>query len=247
MAKAKVNAGMIFERHEKKFLVTPDRFQRLMDALIPFMQPDGYGLHTISTIYYDTEDYSIIRHSLDKPKFKQKLRLRSYGTPGKADTVYLELKKKFDSVTYKRRMAMPLGGARGYLEQGIVPPASKLNVQTFGEIDWFIHQVSPAPKVLLSYDRVALYGKEDEDFRMTFDANIRWRNHHLDLGLGDYGTPLIQPGVRLLEVKTMGALPLWLCAVLSELEIYPQSFSKYGTVYTEHLMNEHKEVARIAG
>lgn len=245
MAKAKVNAGMIFERHEKKFMVAPDRFSALMEALEPYMEQDKYGLHTICTIYYDTEDFAMIRHSLDKPKFKQKLRLRSYGVPGETDAVYLELKKKLDGVTYKRRMSLPLWRSRDYLDCGIRPPEG--TGQSFGEIDWFVKQNRPAAKALICYDRIALFGRDDPELRITFDANIRWRDHSLDLGKGDYGSPLTAPGVRLMEVKTLGALPLWLCNTLSELRIYPGSFSKYGTVYTEHLMNHQKEVYKHAG
>ncbi|MDL2258130.1 polyphosphate polymerase domain-containing protein [Eubacteriales bacterium OttesenSCG-928-K08] len=246
MAKEATKTNMIFERHEKKFMVRPDQFAELTARLDHYMEQDQYGLHTISTVYFDTEDYSIIRHSLDKPSFKEKLRLRSYGTPGADTTVYLELKKKLHGVTYKRRMPMPLYQAREYLEQGIVPSPNVCNTQTFGEIDWFIKQVRPSPKVLLSYDRIALYGKEDKQLRMTFDANVRWRDHHLDLGQGDYGNLLITPGIRLLEIKTLDALPLWLCRLLCELSIYPQSFSKYGAVYSEHLINPLMEVIRSA-
>lgn len=254
MKKQKINTGMLFERHEEKFLVPPDKYHVMMEALSSYMTADQYGLHTINTIYYDTDDYQLIRQSLDKPKFKQKLRLRSYGQPGPDSDVYLELKKKFDSVTYKRRIMMTYEHALDYLNDGIVPIESKEsqeNIQTFGEIDWFASRQVLGPKVLLSYDRVALYGLEDMEFRMTFDANIRWRDHHLDMGKGDYGNMLLQPGVRLLEIKAMGAYPLWLCRLLSELELYPQSFSKYGTVYTQYIMNheinQEREVIQIAG
>lgn len=240
--KANASDGMIFERHEKKFLMHSGTYYELMDRLTPHMEQDAYGLHTINTIYFDTEDYSIIRHSLDKPKFKVKLRLRSYGTPGEGDPVYLELKKKLAGITYKRRVAMPLRQARDYLDRGVIPPESGQNRQTFGEIDWFIQEKNPSPKVLLCYDRIAMYGREDRDFRMTFDANIRWRSEYLDLGKGDNGSLLLLPGDRLLEVKTLRALPLWLCHILSELEIYPISLSKYGTVYEKYLMQTASEV-----
>lgn len=246
MKKVKINTGMLYERQEMKFMVPAEKYTQLLDAISPYMQQDEYGLHTINTIYYDTDDYSIIRHCLDKPKFKQKLRLRSYGTPTAEDAVYLELKKKVGGITYKRRMMMTLQHAQNYMENGIVPIESKSDIQTFGEIDWFVNQKPLAAKVLISYDRIALLGREDEDFRMTFDAAVRWRDHHLDLGKGDYGTLLLQPGCRLLEIKTLGSLPLWLCNILSELKIYSQSFSKYGTVYNNYLINADREVSRIA-
>jgi len=245
MAKVKVNTGMVFERHEKKFMVTPDKFTALMEALAPYMQQDRYGLHTICTIYYDTEDFATVRHSLDKPNFKQKLRLRSYGTPSETDMVYLELKKKLDGITYKRRVPLPLWRSRDYLDYGIKPPEG--TGQNFGEIDWFVKQHAPVAKALICYDRVALFSRENSEFRITFDANIRWRDHNLDLSKGDYGSPLILSGIRMMEVKTLGALPLWLCDTLSELRIYPCSFSKYGTVYTDHLIHSQKEAYQYAG
>lgn len=249
MAKTKIRSGMIFERHEKKYIVSAEQYRLLLDELEPYMQYDQYGLHTIMTIYYDTEDYSLIRHSLDKPTFKEKLRLRSYGQPDKNDLIYLELKKKLGGITYKRRMPITLQSANQYLEKGIVPEENIDDPQTFGEINWFIQQINVGPKVALSYERIALCGRTDADLRMTFDADIRWRDHHLDLSEGDYGSLLTEPDTRLLEIKTLGALPLWLCRLLSALKIYPVSFSKYGTVYSRYLMNQLKkeEVVNYAG
>lgn len=244
--KLKLKSNNVFERAEKKFIIPPDKYERLIKALDPYMQVDQYGLHTIQTIYYDTDDYAIIQHSLDKPAYKEKLRLRSYGIPQEDSPVYLELKKKLDGITYKRRMTMSLHNANAYLEQGITPPESNDAKQTFGEIDCFVRQHQLTGKVLLSYDRIALFGKEDEDFRMTFDGGVRWRNSQVDLSQGDYGTLLLEPGIRLLEVKILGSFPLWLCDILSELGLYSQSFSKYGTVYTQHLSDIRKEVIRIA-
>lgn len=245
MADERTSRGFVFERHEKKFLIEPEVYPQLQQALSPWMEQDQYGLHTISSLYYDTDDFAIIRHSLDKPAFKQKLRLRSYGTPGESDPVYLELKKKFRGVTYKRRMAMPLSHARDYLERGIVPPEGR--GQTFGELDWFIRQHRPRAKVLISYDRIALAGRENPDFRVTFDMNVRWREEHLNLGRGDYGARLLRPGQRIMEVKTLDALPLWLCRALSDLEVYPCSYTKYGVVYREHFMDRQKEALRHVG
>lgn len=244
MSKAKVKAGMVFERHEKKFVVESAKFPVLMQALDPYLEQDQYGLHTICSLYYDTDRFDIIRKSLDKPKFKVKLRLRSYGVPGEGDTVYLELKKKLDGITYKRRIGLPLSAARSYLQRGIRPGG--VNPQILGEIDWFLRENAPAPKVLLSYDRIAMAGREDPDLRVTFDADIRWRDTNVDLANGDYGSPLL-PGGRLMEIKTLSSFPLWLCDILSRLEIYPQSYSKYGTVYQDYLMSNKKEAFRYAG
>ena len=234
MAKVKANAGAVFERHEKKFMLSPDRYRLLREALAPHMQEDAYGLHTICSLYYDTGDFAVIRHSLDKPAFKEKLRLRSYGVPGLDDTVYMELKKKLAGVTYKRRIPLTLQAAEDYLQRGVVPKVDGRE-QIFGEVDWFVRRVEPSPRVLLSYDRVALCGREDKDLRITFDAGIRWRDHSLSLARGDFGAPLLGAGMRLMEIKTLKSFPLWLCEILSEAQVYPSSFSKYGTVYRDHI------------
>ena len=237
-----IKVQTVFERYEKKFLLGPLQYAELSKALQTYMKADQYGLHTICSIYYDTEDYQCIRHSLDKPVYKEKLRLRSYGVPTADSTVFLELKKKLDGITYKRRMPMTLAEARRYLELGI-PPENQ--GQTFGEIDWFVQRNQPQAKVLLSYDRVALFGREDPRFRITFDAGIRFRSRQLELSKGDYGAPLISPEQRLMEIKTWTAIPCWLTSLLSELGAYPTSFSKYGTVYRNYLL--HEEEIRYAG
>ncbi len=232
MSDAKIAGGSVFERYEEKYLLTEPQYQGLMAKLLEHMQQDRYGRHTICTVYYDTDDYAIIRRCLEKPKFKEKLRLRSYGVPQADDTVYLELKKKLAGVTYKRRVSLALCEAQDYLEKHLQPAEQG---QIFREIDWFASQLPLKPRALVCYDRVALFGREDPNLRVTFDTNVRWRDHHLSLVEGDDGALLLAPGTSLMEIKTLRALPLWLVQALSQYRIYPTSFSKYGTIYQEHL------------
>jgi len=233
--KVRVNPGMVFERHEKKYRLSEETYLALRERLEKYLRPDQYGRHTICSMYFDTPDFLLIRRSLSKPKYKEKLRLRAYGIPSLDTPVYLELKKKLDGVTYKRRVSMPYGEAREYLLRGD-PPAQQS--QILREIDWFRGFYKPEAKVLLFYERVALYGIEDPELRVTFDTDIRWRMDRLDPSLGDEGRMLLNPGERLMEIKVAGALPLWLARVLSEMKIYPVSFSKYGNVYREYLKEE---------
>lgn len=214
----------VFERNEKKFLLPKRELADILRQLEPQMQADDYGLHTICSLYYDTPGFACAQAQLDKPVYREKLRLRSYGVPTNADTVYLELKKKFCGVTYKRRMPLTLGEAKAYLQHRMPPLHTG---QVFGEIDWFITQNRPEPKALVCYDRLALTGRQDESLRLTFDSRIRWRADQLDLSRGDWGAPLLSGDSVLLEVKTPGAIPLWLCRVLSARGIYTQSYSKY--------------------
>ncbi len=232
MAKVKVSAGMVFERYEKKYRLPEEIYLQLMERLGEYMQADQYGRHTVCSLYFDTRDYLLIRRSIGKPNYKEKLRLRSYGIPSPDTNVYLELKKKLKGVTYKRRISMTYAEAQRYMLYGEQPLKSN---QIMDEISWFYRQYQPVPKVLLFYERIALLGKEDPNLRITFDTDIRYRTDDFDLSLGDEGTPLLPSGERLMEIKVSGALPFWLSRMLSELKIYPASFSKYGTVYRKLL------------
>lgn len=219
----------VFERYEIKYLITGRQRRRIREAMEGIMKPDEYGRSTICNIYYDTPDYYLIRHSLGKPVYKEKLRVRSYGTASASDTVFVELKKKYNDVVYKRRVSLPERDAMFYLESGA---EGGLDGQIGSEIDYFrFFYRDLAPKVYLSYDREAFYDREDDSFRMTFDENILWRNCELSLTKPPCGNRILPPDTSLMEVKTSGGIPLWLTSVLSENGIFKTSFSKYGRAY----------------
>lgn len=224
----------VFERVERKFLLTPRQYEGLMRTLPEYMQADQYGESTILSLYLDTEDSLLIRRSLEKPVYKEKLRLRSYGVPGDTDNVFLEVKKKVRGVVYKRRICLPLAQAMECLAQGSVPAAGG---QIGREIAYMLRRYRLRPAVLLAYDRTAYAELEPSPnrLRITIDRDIRSRQTDLDLRLGSAGESLLAPGMRLMEIKTAHAIPLWLCAVLDQNEIRPTSFSKYGRVYEAHM------------
>lgn len=225
-------AQEIFKRYEKKYQITMEQYQELVKQIIPRMCPDQYGKHLICNIYFDTPDYRMIRSSLEKPVYKEKLRLRSYGVPKEGDPVFIELKKKFDGVVYKRRAKMTLQEARKYLYYGMGPENKS---QILREVDYAMDLYQAKPKVFLSYERIAFYGKEDSELRITFDRSIRARNHGLDLSSGSYGELIFPEDRFLMEVKIPGAMPMWMSQIFSELGIYPTSYSKYGTYYQNYI------------
>ncbi|WP_195269399.1 polyphosphate polymerase domain-containing protein [Eubacterium sp. 1001713B170207_170306_E7] len=227
----------VFQRIEKKYRLSGEKYWTLIQALKPYIQMDEYGRHTICNIYYDTEHFDLIRHSIEKPPYKEKLRLRSYGVPGPQDTVYIEIKKKWRRTVYKRRTAMTLTQAQAYLNHGIRP---EMDSQILREIDYFLNFYRPVPRLFLAYDRIACYGIQDDDIRITFDANIRSRENDLKLASGDAGTALLESQEVLMEIKIPNAMPLWLTRILSELQIYPTSFSKYGNIYKHSLVQERR-------
>lgn len=226
-----------FNRYEIKYLLTDKQRQQFLEAYSDMLHRDRYGKYTICNLYLDTEDFYFIEHSLDKPVYKEKLRIRSYGNVSDESQVFFEIKKKYNKVVYKRRITIPLSEAMNYIENGIKPTSLEgySANQIFEEIDYLVKKYMPSPKLYLAYDREAFYVKDHPALRITFDKNIRSRWNDLTLK-HDMGTELLDTGIdnySLMEIKCPGALPAELAAVLSKLKIYPASFSKYGRVYTE--------------
>lgn len=222
----------VFKRYELKYIITPEQKQRLLCAIAPYMQLDAYGRAQINNIYYDTPDFRLIRASIEKPPYKEKLRVRSYD--GKI--AYVELKKKYNKVVYKRRLAMTPAEAEAFLSGAAAPPDSQIG----REIDYFIRFYKTlAPAVYLSYEREAFYSKAGGDLRITFDDNILCRRHTFDFSAPPRGERVLDSDKILMEIKTSAAFPLWLTSILSAERIYKTSFSKYGTAYTKYYIGDN--------
>ncbi len=236
----------VFKRYELKYLLTEQQKQTVLAAMADFMEPDAYGRTTIRNIYFDTDNYRLIRRSIDKPAYKEKLRIRSYKQAKDTSTVFVELKKKVDSIVYKRRISLPEKEAMEWL-------AGKhhchTDTQISREIDYFLRfYESLRPAVFLSYEREAYAAKDGSDFRVTFDGSIFCRQEDISLGSAVYGTPLLPEGKVLMEIKCSGGIPLWMTGVLSRERIYKTSFSKYGTAYQTLIFPPiNQEVSEYAG
>ena len=232
-------AELRFERKEIKYIISRAQHERLMPLLEGFMQPDQYGLSRICNIYFDTPNSRLIRESLEKPMYKEKLRLRTYGVPEEDSPAFVELKKKFDGIVYKRREVLPYRQAMRFLTEGERPEPM---TQILKEIDWVLESYEGlAPAMVLCYDRRAYFGCEDPELRMTFDTNIDFRVEDLDLAHGSYGKSLMDESAYILELKISDALPLWLSHIFDELGIYPGSYTKYGNAYIK-LLSELEEI-----
>ncbi len=230
----------VFNRHEQKYFLDADTFGKVLKVMDTYMQPDKYNKfhkpYTISNIYFDTDDNYLIRTSLSKPKYKEKLRLRSYGVPSSDSKVFLEIKKKFNGIVNKRRTVLTLSEAYDFISSGKPPtPQEYMNIQVLKEIEYFLHFYSLKPKVYLAYDRIAYFEKGNKDLRISFDQNIRTRRYDVALEVGDYGEKLIPDGMYLMEIKTSKAMPLWLTDMLAKYDIKRRRFSKYGTEFTKQL------------
>lgn len=233
-----------FARKEIKFLLNMEQYNGIMEVIDEYMNPDKYCIdgkeYGVYNIYYDTNDDFLIRESLSKPYYKEKIRLRSYYSPAKPDDiVFLEIKKKIGGVVAKRRVTMTLAEADEYLKTRKKPETSKyITQQVFTELDVFLNNYYVKPKQYISYQRRAFFGKDNKDFRLTFDRLITERRDNLTLSEPSYGSQIIGTDQRLMEVKISDSVPEWLINKLSELQIYKTSFSKYGRAYQTFIYNK---------
>lgn len=232
----------IFERYEKKYLLSEKQYAALMHELRDTVHTDAYGETTILNIYYDTPDHRLIRSSLEKPVYKEKLRLRCYGVPGPGSPAFIELKKKYRGIVYKRRTDMTYTQAMQFLDS----PEAAAGSQIEKEIRYFAKVHSPlAPAMVIACERTAMAGNTDPELRITFDRNIRWRDDDLDLTHGSVGKNINDSGTVLMEVKIKDALLPELAHLFSDLAVFPVSFSKYGTAYRQMAAEKNQQKVKI--
>ncbi len=229
------------QRYEKKFLLTPDQYVRIRPVIRAHMDADQYGDYPVCSVYYDTDTFSMIRTSLEKPVYKEKFRLRSYGVPKGNDLIYAEIKKKYKGMVSKRRIAFRSGSGEIY--------PSPSDDEILQEIRFFFRRYALRPRVFIGYQREAYTGRKKEnagafteqDLRVTFDRDLIWRMEQPDLKAGDFGAPILLDQQIVMEIKTPWAVPLWLADVLSEYQIYSSSFSKYGVCYAAQIIPQLKQ------
>lgn len=218
-----------FKRTEIKYLLNSNQFDSLFSFLQGFAKVDSYGKTRINNIYFDTPDYKLIRTSLEKPIYKEKLRLRTYGETTDDTNSFIEIKKKYDGIVYKRRVSGRYKDAFDYLVRaGKLLDDSQISREIAGFIDMY-EDLRPAMRI--SYDRIAMAGIYDPDFRVTFDTKIEWDTESLDLRYKSIGIPILKEGEYMMEIKVKDSMSYELTEKLSELGIFPASFSKYGRGY----------------
>lgn len=217
------------QRVEYKYILTREQLKYLQENLVGYMKVDKYGLTTICSLYFDTPDYRLIRTSIEKPKFKEKIRLRSYGLATDESPVYLEIKRKVNGVVYKRRIRTTVKQALNFISNDNIDSDN----QIAKELTFFRnYYANLRPSCIILYDRAA-YIDPNGVVRLTIDGNPRYRFDNLDLTSSLDGTPLLSSGVAILEIKIQGAMPLWLSHILDKGEIRKGSFSKYGEAYKQ--------------
>lgn len=234
-----MNKTGTFKRYEMKYMLTVAQYERLQEVMADTMIMDDFGKHTINNIYFDTPDFLLIRRSLEKPTYKEKLRVRWYGARTEETPIFIELKKKYKGIVYKRRIKRSWEETKGYFKTKKPLPNKKSQKQIAQELDYFMEFYDNlGPALFLGYDREAYFGVENEDFRMTFDQNIRCTQSDLYHQKLNNGTRILSREFVLLEVKTGEGLPFWLLDFFGREGVYKTSFSKYGTAYNNILLPE---------
>lgn len=222
----------VFKRYELKYIINAEQKAAIMSEVLKRMTPDIHGKSTVRNMYFDTPDHRLIRNSIDKPVYKEKFRIRSYVTAKSDSLVFAEIKKKYKSVVYKRRIDTDWKSIKEFIQNGILSE----NSQIAREIDYFFKTYKQLrPAMFISYDREAFY---EGEFKATFDENIRYRNYDISLDIPPDGKPVLPEGYTLMELKTPEALPLWMTELLTKNKIHKMSFSKYGEAYKKVLRGE---------
>lgn len=220
------------KRYEKKYLLTKEQYTQLKEMIEDKTEKDEHGDTTICNIYYDTPDYKLVRKSLEKPVYKEKFRIRSYGIANSNTKVFAEIKKKYDGVVYKRRVSYKLGEMMNCTMRELQNISKEKDKQILDEIYYMFKAYDGLePKMFIAYDREALFATDESGIRITFDKNVRYRTDDLRLDTNSRGIPILENGMCILELKTGPSLPVWISDILTELKIYPASFSKYGEAY----------------
>lgn len=234
----------VFKRYEKKYLMNEAIMNRMLPEILNHMEPDKFcrdgQTYSISNIYFDTEGFDVIRESLAKPFYKEKLRLRSYGIPSSSeDIVFLEMKKKVNRMVTKRRAKLTAGEAERFLAKGEYPEdSSYMTAQVLKEINYYLSHKKVTAAMRISYERMAFFDREDSEFRLTFDQDIRYVRGKVGLYDQEKGKLLLPEDARLMEVKVSNAYPMWFANLLSEENVHIASFSKYGVAYKSYLKED---------
>ena len=223
----------VFQRVEQKYILSKEQRDNLLEKINEYVEKDPYFESKICNIYFDNNENDLMVNSLEKPEFKAKVRLRSYDVPNMDSQVFLEVKDKYKGVVGKRGIKLSLKEFYDYYENGLVK-----DNQIMKELNYYFKIFDLKPFIFLAYDRNSYYEKGNRNLRITLDSNLRSRYNDLRLELGDNGKKYFDEDIYVMEIKVMNAIPLWLTRILSELKIYPTSFSKVGSIYSKEKESE---------
>ncbi|QHF55620.1 MULTISPECIES: polyphosphate polymerase domain-containing protein [Streptococcus] len=220
-----------FKRVETKYLISNHQRRQLLSDLGKHMEADDFAQSTITSLYFDTEQFDMIQDSLAKKYGKEKVRLRTYEMESDLDMpAFLEIKQKIDGVGYKYRIKttprqaailMASDADKVVEDKRLASQLEKLH-QRYGVIK---------PSMLIAYKRLSFRGKKDKSVRVTLDMNMTYAVVNQLTMIGHESFPLLPDQQLIMEVKVAEQIPDWLENILHQYKLEKNSFSKYGHAY----------------
>ncbi len=220
----------VFRRIEQKYLINKEQKEKLLNKISNYIEEDIYFKSEISNIYFDNDNHELLIESLEKPPFKIKIRLRRYDNN---NYVFLEIKNKVNGIVGKRRIKLTFEEFYDYLNNHKTKDS-----QIMKELDYYFKLFKLKPSIFVAYDRLSYKDKDNQNLRITIDGNLRSRYNDLNLEKGSYGEKFFSSDMYIMEIKVLDAMPIWLARNLSELKIFPTSFSKVGSIYIKNKGSE---------
>ncbi len=229
----------VFKRVEKKYLITKEQKQQILESIKSHMEPDRYHQSEVYNIYFDNDNFDSIITSIERPEFKKKLRARSYGG---YDKVFIEIKTKLKEqeyrIGYKRRVLLTskdyrefASGKKTAYELAGRKIETLDDLQIAKEVDYLVEELRLTPKILVYYNRESYLG--ENRLRITFDEDLSYRDDNLTFSKRTHDKKFFKDNKNIImEIKAHGVLPLWLVHALSDVKAYPGQFSKIGNIYT---------------
>lgn len=221
-----------FKRIETKFIITQELFDQLQEQFAPYMEADAYAYSSITNIYFDNPDFQMIQDATNKLNGREKIRMRTYASqPDAQSEAFLEIKKKENEVGYKYRVTSTAEKVLNFVQTGQMDePLADQNVSR--EMNILLERYGQIqPKMHIAYSRYSMKGINDDQIRITFDSNLRFRHQDVHLGTSALDQSLVEAGEMIMEIKVPGDYPDWLAEILDGHGLVNQSFSKYGVAY----------------
>ena len=229
-----------FKRIETKYIVAAEELSALLADLKEYLAEDDFPRSTITNIYFDNQDFQVIRDSIDRKNGREKVRMRTYvAHPTANSRVFLELKKKDkEGVGHKYRIASDLQSVLQFMENDRTTNATVDDKELIDELTSLKKRYTAlSPKMYIYYERYSLKEKHSLEgypqtkVRVTIDQNLIYRDYDVTMLEDRYGRDLVGEGKVIMEIKAPGEQPVWLQEIIKKYELEPTSFSKYGTAY----------------
>ncbi len=229
-----------FSRFELKYILTREQQDFFASILPEYIEPDSsgdkYGRYSITSLYYDTDDYQAYWDKIEGHKFRRKVRVRIYGNPtATPETLcFAEIKQRINKTLQKKRVYISYASAEALCGASDDIPEetgmSGVDLETVSEIRYLQSTLQLRPAAVVSYDRMAFEGSEyDDGLRITFDTNLKGRTHDLTLLGTDNGENkfFIPPEWCIMEIKVNYRIPYWLTEMIGKYRFTLRRVSKY--------------------